>query len=273
MSSASWIALLSRFEDRPKSGLMIPSCCECPQLFVPGAILPTFHLDTSNDRPACANGGVVVLTLSVWTSAQVEARIRRWFRCPPLCQRAGCQLAQLRVPAPRDSWTLPQVSDKTPASASGNGPSIPDKESLSTIAWRLEGVPELGSFGHTFQTFVGLRVWQAFAPVKFVDHWFCESFKHLGWATRDWLRGGVCNFSPTSGFVQLLKINTQNRHEMGHQSSACAQQFQRTKKLTAATLRFANNVHLTERYIMGQTQEGRLAAGEKLRSRSTSTHA
>ena len=31
------------------------------------------------------------------------------------------------------------------------------------------------------------------------------------------------------------------RHEMGQQNSACAQQFQRTKKLTRATLRFANN--------------------------------
>ena len=31
--------------------------------------------------------------------------------------------------------------------------------------------------------------------------------------------------------------------EMGHQSSACAQHFQRTKKLTATTLRFAHNVH------------------------------
>ena len=41
---------------------------------------------------------------------------------------------------------------------------------------------------------------------------------------------GFCNFTPMSGFVQLLKINNQNRHEMGHQNSACAQQFQRTKK-------------------------------------------
>ena len=63
----------------------------------------------------------------------------------------------------------------------------------------------------------------------------------LGWARRDWLRGGVCNCTPTSGFVQLLKIN----------KSACAQQFQRTKKLTAATLRFANNVHLTKRFNHG----------------------
>ena len=33
-----------------------------------------------------------------------------------------------------------------------------------------------------------------------------------------------------SGCVQLLKINGQNRREVGHQSSACAQQFWRTKK-------------------------------------------
>ena len=34
-------------------------------------------------------------------------------------------------------------------------------------------------------------------------------------------------------------------HEMGHQSCVCAQQFQRTKNHTAATLRFANSVHVT----------------------------
>ena len=53
---------------------------------------------------------------------------------------------------------------------------------------------------------------------------------YFGRAKRDWLRGGVYNFTPMSGFVQLLKINNQNRHEMGHQNSACAQKFQRTKK-------------------------------------------
>ena len=68
---------------------------------------------------------------------------------------------------------------------------------------------------------------------------------------KDWLRCGVCSFTPISGFVQLLKINSQSRHEMGHQSNACAQQFQRTKKLRAATLRFANNVHLTESFNHG----------------------
>ena len=72
----------------------------------------------------------------------------------------------------------------------------------------------------------------------------------LGWARRDWLRGGVRNFTPMSGFVQLLKINNQNGLEMGHQNSACAQQFQRTKKLTT-TRRFATDVHLTERFTRG----------------------
>ena len=47
----------------------------------------------------------------------------------------------------------------------------------------------------------------------------------LGWAIRDWLRCGIRNFTPMSGFVQLLKLNSQNRHENEHQSSACAQQF------------------------------------------------
>ena len=58
----------------------------------------------------------------------------------------------------------------------------------------------------------------------------------LGWAKRDWPRGGVCHFTPMSGFVQLLKINIQNKHETGQQNSSCAQRSQRTKKLTAATL-------------------------------------
>ena len=95
----------------------------------------------------------------------------------------------------------------------------------------------------------------------------------LEWATRDWLRGGVSNFQPMSGFVQLLKINSQNRHEMGHQSSACAQQFQRTKKLTADSLRFANNVHLRERFNHGPNSRGSANGWRKVASKSTSTHA
>ena len=79
-------ALLYKFEERAQGRsdnsvvLRVSS-----QLFALGAILPTFHLDTSNDRP---NSGAVAQTLPVWTSALVEARSRRWFRCPPLCKRA-----------------------------------------------------------------------------------------------------------------------------------------------------------------------------------------
>ena len=94
----------------------------------------------------------------------------------------------------------------------------------------------------------------------------------LGWAKRDWLRGGACNFTPMSGFVQLLNINSQNRHEVGHQSSACAQQFQRTKKLTADSLRFANNVHLTERFNRGPISRRSARGWRKVDSKSTSTH-
>ena len=51
------------------------------QLIASGAILPTFHLDTScDDRPRCAGGDVIVPKLPVRTSAQVVARFRRWFR-------------------------------------------------------------------------------------------------------------------------------------------------------------------------------------------------
>ena len=52
------------------------------QLIAPRATFPTFHLDTPNDRSACANGGVDVQELPVRTSAP----------------------AALRVPATRDSW-------------------------------------------------------------------------------------------------------------------------------------------------------------------------
>ena len=56
---------------------------------VRGAILLTVHLGTSKDRPASANGGVVVQTLPVRISAQAEARFRRWFRCPRGTSRAS----------------------------------------------------------------------------------------------------------------------------------------------------------------------------------------
>ena len=52
----------------------------------------------------------------------------------------------------------------------------------------------------------------------------------------------ACNFTP---HVRVCAVTRRTRSEQareGHQSSACAQELQRTKKLTAATLRFANNV-------------------------------
>ena len=127
------------------------------QFFAPRGILPTFRLDTSNDRPASANGGAVAQILPVRASAPAVARFSRWFRCPPVCQRAGLGLAQLRVPAPRDSLTLPHFSDKTQAWALGTRSQISGKDSLSMVAWRLEEGPELESFGHFSKTFVGVR--------------------------------------------------------------------------------------------------------------------
>ena len=114
---------------------------------------------------------------------------------------------------------------------------------------------EFGILGAYGQKFRGTPLRHPAYARRFLSQ-LSEKF---GWAKRDWLRGGVCNFTPTSGFVQLLKINCQNRHGMGHQTSACAQQFQRTNKLTADSLRFANNVHLTERFNHGSKKSIRKA--------------
>ena len=78
---------------------------------------------------------------------------------------------------------------------------------------------------------------------------------------------------PWSGFVQLVTINNKKKHEKGHQNSFCAQQFQRTNKFRTATLRFANNVHLTERFNHGLNSRGSPRGWRKIASRSTSMHA
>ena len=52
-----------------------------------------------------------------------------------------------------------------------------------------------------------------------------------------------------SGFVQLHKINNQNRHEMGHQNGACAQQFQRTKKKTHSSDAAIRKQHAFDREV------------------------
>ena len=86
-------------------------------------------VSTSDDRPASAIGGEAVQKPSVLTSAQSMARLRRWFRYPPL---------QLLVPAPRDSLRSSKFADKTPLLASGVGLQISGRDSLATGAWRLE---------------------------------------------------------------------------------------------------------------------------------------
>ena len=84
------------------------------QLFAPGVTLPTFNPATSNDRPAYANGGVVVQKPLVRISMSAVSRLRRWIRRPPFCQRADLEFAQRYVPGPRDSWTLLHSSDRAP---------------------------------------------------------------------------------------------------------------------------------------------------------------
>ena len=74
----------------------------------------------------------------VLASAQVMARFRRWFLCPPLCQRAGLVLTQLCVPAPRNVLTLPDSSDETSVLAPDTGAHISDKDLISTPPQRQQ---------------------------------------------------------------------------------------------------------------------------------------
>ena len=60
------------------------------------------------------------------------AHFRRWFRCPPLCQRAGLELAQLLVPAPRDTVRSSQLTRRHFSSDSGRGRDITDRKRALT---------------------------------------------------------------------------------------------------------------------------------------------
>ena len=83
------------------------------------------------------------------------------------------------------------------------------------------------------------------------------------WDGRDWLRGlGLRSYSRST-------VGTSTRWD----TSACARQFQRTKKLTAATLRFGNNVHPAERLNRGPNSRGSARGWRKVDSKSTSMHA
>ena len=61
----------------------------------------------------------------------------------------------------------------------------------------------------------------------------------------------ICYLTPMSGFAQLPKINSWDTRAALARSS-----FSTQKKLTGATLRFANKVHLTERFNHGSNSRG-----------------
>ena len=95
--------LLRTLEERPKH------VRGRSQLFLSGATFSILHLDTSNDRSVRAIDDVVVQERPVLALAQAMARFRRWFRCSPLCERAGLVFAQIRGPFFFDSLTLPHT--------------------------------------------------------------------------------------------------------------------------------------------------------------------
>ena len=122
--------------NRRRRGLICSVLRGFSQLIAPRATFPTFNLDRSYDWSVCANGGVgrprttracfgkgsgqlssldcpetrcakrgvVVQKSPVRISGSALARSRRWTRRPHLCQRAGLEFAQHRVPGPRDFW-------------------------------------------------------------------------------------------------------------------------------------------------------------------------
>ena len=69
------------FEKQSESSLKSTSRCEGSYN---SSIQERLRFDTSDDRPACAIGGVAVLNPPALTSAQAVARIHRLFRSPPL---------------------------------------------------------------------------------------------------------------------------------------------------------------------------------------------
>ena len=76
-----------------------------------------------------------------------------------------------------------------------------------------------------------------------------------------------------SGFVQFLEINSRNGHEMGHQSSACPQQFQRTKK-THSRLAAIRKQRAFDREVQSWAKFKRVDSRLEKKSirKSTSTH-
>ena len=88
------------------------------QLIVPRATLPNSRPDTSDGPLARATNDAVVEKQLVLTWTQAVARFRGWFRCPPLCQRAGLELAQPLAAVPREPFRSSISWDQTPRSVS-----------------------------------------------------------------------------------------------------------------------------------------------------------
>ena len=62
-------------------------------------------------RPTIRHGSKTLRTM-VKLNSPCGLRHQQCVFCPPLCQRAGLGAVQLRVPAPRDPWTLLHFQDK-----------------------------------------------------------------------------------------------------------------------------------------------------------------
>ena len=68
-------ALLHRFEERPKSGLVVASCCECPN---------SSSFQERFSRPSISTHQMIDQhAQTVVSPFRVMACFRRWFRCPP----------------------------------------------------------------------------------------------------------------------------------------------------------------------------------------------
>ena len=136
------------------------------QFFASGAILATFLLDaSSDDRPRCASGDFIVLKLAVRTSASVMARLRRCFRFPPPCKRAGINLAPPLAPNSRDP--LKFVLFFSQSAAAGVGHRTADFLARTHLRRALR------------VAFMRLCAWRAFVPLPADDHmkWFAQKLR------------------------------------------------------------------------------------------------
>ena len=149
-------ALLSKFEERPKSGLMIPSCCECPHN---SSVQERFFRPSISTHPVIDQIAQAVVSSS--RNYLCGLRHRYW-------QRAGLELAQPLVP----------VSSRLVDAATFFRKDATFGVGLSTGAWRLEEGPEIKQLGQSSSIFVRLSAWRASASVSADDHYICDSSRN-----------------------------------------------------------------------------------------------